>query len=154
VISLGNGIIRKYEAEKILGIRKPDGAMKLKKLKSRHYEIIIRHLSGQSAEQIHNEVYVSINTISRVLNDPLSQEIIKRSYQDRQKELDALAGSAIDAVRYALKKGSTSEKLAAVDKFTKLKQSIAPETNPSATAEDLARSIVQNAQNVQVNIGR
>jgi hypothetical protein len=150
-VSLGAGLVRKYEAEKMYGLRRDNGAMKLKKLTHRHYEVIMRHLAGQSGEQIHIGMGLSISTISRILNDPLSQVQLKRSYKDRQAELDALAGKAIGAVRHALDLGSTSEKLAAVDKYSKLKQSIAPESNPMESAEDYARAIVSNAQNVQIN---
>lgn len=152
-ISLGAGLVSRYEAEKIYGMRRENGALKLKKLTRKHYEIIARHLAGQSGERIHNEMNLSVVTISRVLNDPLAQQVIKRSYKDRQSELDALAGMAIGAVRDTLTVGSTSEKLAAVDKFTKLKQAIAPETNPAESAEDFAKAIITNAQNVQINIG-
>jgi hypothetical protein len=153
-ISLGNGIMRRYEAEKIYGIRRSNGSRKLQRISNRHYEIILRHLSGESGEQIHNAMGLSISTISRVLNDPLCQAIIRQSYKDRQAELDALAGLAIGGVRDALTKGSTSEKLAAVDKYTKLKTTIASDSNPMESAEDFARAIVKNAQNVQINIGR
>jgi hypothetical protein len=152
-VSLGRGLISRYAAEKLYGIRRQTGAAKLKRLTTRHYHIIARHLSGERAESIANGMGLSLTTISRVLNDPLAQDILKRSYKDRQAELDALVGEAIDSVRHAFQNGSTSERLAAVDKYTKLKQAIAPETNPMATAEDYARAIVQGNQNVQVNIG-
>ena len=153
-ISMGKGLVRKYEAEKMYGVRRENGSMKLRRLGRRHYEVIARHLAGQSGEEIHLAMNLSISSISRILNDPLSQEVLKRSYKDRQAELDALAGRAIGAVRVALDIGSTSEKLAAVDKYTKLKQTIAVDSNPMESAEDFARAIVTNAQNVQINIGR
>lgn len=137
------------------GIRRDTGAKKLVRLTRRHYEVIARHLAGQSGEQIHIAMGLSISTISRILNDPLAQQVLKKSYKDRQAELDALAGKAIGAVREALDNGSNSEKLAAVDKYTKLKQAIAPESNPMESAEDFARAIVNNGTvNVQINNGR
>jgi hypothetical protein len=154
-ISLGKGLVRKYEAEKMYGIRRENGARKLTRLTRRHYEVVARHLSGQSGEQIHIYMGLSISTISRILNDPLVQTLLKKSYKDRQAELDALAGKAIGAVRIALEEGSTSEKLAAVDKYAKLKGAIAPESNPMESAEDFARAIVNNGTvNVQINQGR
>jgi hypothetical protein len=153
-ISLGRGLVRKYEAEKMYGIRRDNGSRKLTRLTRRHYEILARHLQGQSHEQIHIYMGLSISSISRILNDPLCQTILKRSYMDRQSELDALAGRAIDAIRSAFD-GSTSEKLAAVDKYAKLKGVIAPESNPMESAEDFARALVNNGTvNVQINHGR
>lgn len=150
-ISLGKGLVRRYEAEKMYGIRRDNGSRKLTRLTRRHYEIMARHLAGQSGEEIHIYMGLSISSISRILNDPLVQNVIKRSYKDRQAELDALAGKAIDALRSAFD-GSTSEKLAAVDKYAKLKGVIAPESNPMESAEDYARAIVNNGTvNIQVN---
>jgi hypothetical protein len=153
-LSLGKGLMRKYEAEKMYGIRRSNGSAKLVRLTRRHYEVVARHLAGQSGEMIHIGMGLSISSISRILNDPLVQELLKRSYKDRQAELDALAGKAIGAVRTALDEGSTSEKLAAVDKYAKLKQTIAPESNPMESAEDYARAIVAGTVNMQINVGR
>lgn len=150
-ISLGKGLVRKYEAEKMYGIRRENGSRKLTRLTRRHYEVMARHLAGQSGEEIHIYMGLSISSISRILNDPLVQNVLKRTYKDRQGELDALAGKAIDALRQAFD-GSTSEKLAAVDKYAKLKGVIAPESNPMESAEDFARAIVNNGTvNIQVN---
>ena len=142
----------RYEAEKIYGLRRGNGSLRLRRLSTRHYRIIALHLAGASGAQIHEVINCSIGTISRILNDPLSQAVIKQTYKDRQAELDALVGDAIAAVRENLKNGTNSEKLAAVDKYVKLKMAVASESNPYESAEDYARAIVANAQNVQINI--
>ena len=144
-ISMGKGLIPKYEREKIDGTRRSNGARKLKRLSMRHLRILEMHLCGLSGEEISNAIGCTVVSVSRILNDPICQALIKRTYSDRQGELDALAGKAIDAVRSLLTNGSGSEQLAAVDKFVKLKGIIAPESNPMESAEDFAAAIVAQA---------
>ena len=142
----------RYQQEKLNGTRRSTGALKLKKLTSRHFEIIARHLGGQSGEEIHKEMRLSVNTISRILNDPLAKQVIDQVYRNRQAELDAMTGLALEATRESLRKGSANEKLRAVGAFAKLKDTIAPESKASESAEDFAQAIIKNAQNVQINL--
>lgn len=151
-ISVGRGLLSRYDREKIAGLRRETGARKLNRLSNRHLNMIAMHLSGMSGADISQAIGCTQSTVSRILNDPLAQEVILQTYRDRQQELDALTGSALEALRNALKHGSGSEKLAAIDKLVKLKQAIAPETNPMETAEDFARAIVEKADTVNVQI--
>lgn len=152
--SYGNKV-SKYHREKAEGLRRSNGARKLKRLTSRHLKIISLHLAGESGEKIAVLCHCTPVTVSRILNDPLAREVISRVYEDRQGEIDALAGEAIKAVRDTLKGDHTPRtKLAAVDKFVKLKDSIGRQDDSAKTAEDVVRQIFQvQGTNVQINVG-
>lgn len=146
-----------YEREKRQGLRRTNGARKLKRLSSRHLDIISKHLAGWSGEQIASSLNCTFVTVSRVLNDPLAKEYLSSVYETRRKEIDALAGDAIDAVRLGLQSESNRERLAAVDKFTKLKDSIGTDEDDNLTAEDVIQRIFAGkgnlieTMNVQIN---
>lgn len=152
--SLGNRVSQ-YEREKAQGIRRKNGARKLKKLNNRQLKIVSLHLAGESGESIATLMGCTQVTVSRILNDPLAREIISRAYEDRQNEIDALAGQAIEAVRDTLRGYNTPRtKLAAVDKFVKLKDSIGREDETAKTAEDVVAQIFKiSDSNVQINFG-
>ena len=80
-----------YETEKRQGIRRANGARKLKKLSNRHLQILSMHLQGDSGETISTHRGITVITVSRVLNDPVCKNLLSRIYEDRQNELDALA---------------------------------------------------------------
>ena len=148
-----------YQRQKNSGIRRSNGALKLKKLSTRHLAIASMHLEGRSGETIAKSINCTVVTVSRVLNDPLVKQLVSRIFSDRQMELDALAGKAIDVVRESLDKegNTTRERLTAVDKFTKLRDSIGVEVEASESAEDIVSRIFSGAaikdSNIQVNIG-
>lgn len=146
-----------YEREKRQGIRRANGARKLKKLSNRHLQIITKHLEGKSGEEISAEMHVTFITVSRVLNDPLAKDLISTVYRDRQGEIDALAGKAIDAVRTGLDSPSPRVKLTAVGSFAKLKETIGKEESTAKTAEDIVAAIFKGhagIENLQINIGK
>jgi hypothetical protein len=147
-----------YESEKRTGIRRANGARKLKKLSNRHLAMISMHVEGIRGEDIAKRMHVRGVTVSRVLNDPLVKIIISRIFSDRQLELDALAGKAINAVREGMDdKVSIRERLTAVDKYTKLKDSIGAEVSSVESAEDVVERIFKGVSikdsHIQVNVG-
>lgn len=147
-----------YEREKRQGIRRANGARKLKKLTNKHLRIISMHLRGHSGESIAASIGCTFITVSRILNDPLALDLLKLVYKDRQGEIDALAGQAINAVREGLDSTMSMRiRLTAVDKLTKLKDSIGKEGESEKTAEDIVREIFKkieiNDSQVQINIG-
>jgi len=148
----------KYESEKRQGLRKANGARKLKKLSNRHLRIISMHLEGKSGETIALAMGCTFITVSRILNDPLAIDLLAVIYKDRQGEIDALAGKAINAVRDGLEPHlDMRTRLGAVDKFTKLKDSIGKEVTTAKSAEDIVAEIFKNhvkIENMQVNIGQ
>lgn len=144
--------ISKYMREKQLGIRRENGAQKLKFLTARHLQILNLHIAGRSMEQIGEVMKLSLHTVWRVISDPISKEFMKNVYSARQQEIDALLGQNVEAIRDCLEDGTRKEKLQAVSVYSRLKLAVAPETNPQKTAEDVAAQIVANATNLQVNI--
>ncbi len=100
---------------------------------------------------------IRVVTVSRILNDPMVKQLTGRIFTDRQMELDALAGKAIGVVREGLTEGTLREKLTAVDKFSKLKDTIGAEQSSAESAEDIVSRIfkIGSAENlnVQINVG-
>lgn len=147
----------RYLAEKRSGLRRENGALKLTRLTHRHYKIIGLHLEGKSIEEIANTLHLSFSTISRVLNDPLSQGILKRVYNHREEEIHALAGKAIEATREALTGDHPiGVKLRGVDRFVKIRETMVNKEQGRESAEDVIARILSNAKfvnsNVQINV--
>ena len=148
-----------YESEKRTGIRRSNGAKKLKKLSNKHLAMVSMHLEGKSGETIAKVMHVRVVTVSRVLNDPLVKQITARIFQDRQMELDALAGKAIAVVRDTMDKegNTTRERLTAVGQYTKLKETIGSEESATESAEDIVERIFKGVSirdsHVQINVG-
>lgn len=156
----GGGTLAKYTPEKYLkekrdGKRLASGVEPLKRLTPRHIRILNLYISGASPSEICDELKVTHFTVWRTVNDPLAEPLLRKAYDARQKEMDALLGKAIDAVRVGLDSEETKEKLSAVGAYAKLKTTVAPETNQAQSAEDLAKAIIDRAKienlNVQVN---
>lgn len=148
---------QRYLTEKRIGMRRENGAMKLKRLTARHYGIIGRHLEGKSLEQICQECHVTISTASRILNDPLAKGLLAKVYGHREQEIHALAGQALQATRDALDPGKDiGTRLRGVDKFVKIRETMIDKEKSRETAEDVVASILEKAQingtvNIQVN---
>jgi hypothetical protein len=148
----------RYLVEKLNGTRRENGAMKLKRLTARHYRIIGLHVEGKSLEQISRDCLITVSTASRILNDPLAQEIIKRMYSHRENEIQALGGQALEAVRDSLDKGqNVGTRLRGVAAYAKIRETMMPKDKGQESAEDvIARMLGSNlivGNNVQVNIG-
>jgi len=151
-------VLPRYVREKVLGLRRENGAMKLKRLTHRHMQIIGMHLEGQSIEQVAYNNRVTISTVSRVLNDPLAQQLLKQVYSDKESEIQALAGKAIGVVRDALiGDHALSLKLRAVDRYVKVRETMLSKEKGPETAEDVIARMLSGgniiANNVQINMG-
>ncbi len=66
-----------YQFEKIIGKRTKTGELKLKRLKPLHRQMIAMHIGCFSNRDIAFQLNIDEITVSRVLRDPLSQELIK-----------------------------------------------------------------------------
>lgn len=106
-----------YKMEKIIGRRTRTGAMKLKKLKPLHRQMLHMHIGCYSNRDIAFHLDVDEITVSRVLNDPLSIEIINVHMQGIDAELEALLPLGVDVVRKALLSDSAKTALQGVDKL-------------------------------------
>ncbi len=144
--------LTKYEREVESGRRRSNGSLKLRKLNHRHYSIVGMHLAGWSGGAIAVQLGCTQATISRILNDPLVQEIIEESYGLQRKEILALTGKAIAAVREGFQQDtSLSTKFKAIDQLAKVKD-IAGVQEKTRTAEDLVQELLSNKTVQQINI--
>ena len=65
----------------------------IKKLRPRHYEIVIRYLQGQKLTQIARDMELDVSWVSIVVNSPIFQEEIERRLNsDEQKVMEKLRG--------------------------------------------------------------
>lgn len=154
----GGGNLARYAIEKLTGLRRENGAMKLKRLTHRHYRIIGLHLEGNSLEQISSSMHITFTTISRVLNDPLAQSILKRVYGHREEEIEALTGKAIDATRSAITGDHPiGMKLRGVDRLIKIREVMLSKDKGRESAEDVIARMLRGAtfinSQVQINAG-
>ena len=106
-----------YQFEKIIGKRTKTGELKLKRLKPLHRQMLHMHLGCYSNRDIAFHLNVDEITVSRVLRDPLSQEIINTYAEGIDAELEALLPLGVDVVRKALLSDSAKIGLAGVDKL-------------------------------------
>ena len=153
-------LLPRYEVEKRVGIRRGDGSRNLRRLSNRHIRIIAKHLRGDSSESIGASIGCTVVTISRILHDPLAEQLITTVFKARQKEIGALAGEAIDAVRTGLRlKNDNRTRLTAVDKYIKLAEVINKDSSGPETAEDVIARMLERASilitgsNVQIVSG-
>lgn len=126
-----------YQYEKIIGKRKADGAMKLKRLKAIHRVMIAHHLRGMSNRDIAFVTGFDEFAIGRVLRDPLSQAYIQEHLSGTEMELAALQPMAVDAVRRGLNSDDDRTALNAADKFFKATGQYAKGETSKDTAEDV-----------------
>jgi hypothetical protein len=150
-------LLPKYLVEKITGVRRETGSLKLKRLTTRHMKMIGMRLEGLPLEQIAMQMSCTVATASRVLNDPLARNLLQRIYSDREDQLKALAGPATEAVRAALAKDQPmGVRLRGVDRYTKMREVMLPKDAANETAEDVIQRILNSTNfinsNVQINV--
>lgn len=150
--------LTRYAIEKAIGKRRENGASKLKRLTNRHYNILALHLAGKSLEDICSLLRVSYTTVSRVVNDPMAQSVLKRVYNHREEEIHALAGKAIAVTRAAMNDDAMGTRLKGVDRFLKIRETMLGKDDGRESAEDVVTRILENAKimgnvNIQVNNG-
>ena len=114
-------IADRYHYEKMMGKRKPDGALKLKELKPEHKQYVSCYINGMKGVEIAELYNVAAITVYRVLADPLAARIIGEFDEDFKKEFKAMFPLVSDAVRSGLEQnGSPELRLKAVDRWTKV----------------------------------
>ena len=106
-----------YQFEKIIGRRTKTGELKLRRLKPLHRQMIAMHIGCFSNRDIAFQMNVDEITVSRVLRDPLSQEIINVYATGIDAELEALLPLGVDVVRKSLLSDNAKIALQGVDKL-------------------------------------
>lgn len=106
-----------YQFEKVIGKRTKTGELKLKRLKPLHRQMIAMHIGCFSNRDIAFQMNIDEITVSRVLRDPLSQEVIKVYAEGIDAELEALLPLGVDVVRKALLSDNAKIALQGTDKL-------------------------------------
>ena len=149
----GGYLTKAYAEGKQLGLRRENGAAKLKRLKPIHNRIIALHLSGWPNTEICKDVNRSPAWVSTVLNDPLAREVINNFEDLHEEEFKRLRVLANDSLRDAMQPTKTdSVRLQAARIFYQKDGQDSGEKG--ATAEDVMAQILQKieAENVQINL--
>lgn len=138
----------KYQFEKVIGKRTKTGELKLKRLKPLHRQMLNMHLGCYSNRDIAFYLNVDEITVSRVLRDPLSQEIINTYAEGIDAELEALLPLGVDVVRRAMLSDDAKIALTGTDKLFRAlgKFDHSHDVEKKETAEDViqrALGIVQ-----------
>ncbi len=136
-----------YQYEKIIGVRKSTGELKLKRLKGVHRQMIGYHLRGMSNRDIAFVTGFSEIAISRVLRDPLAQAYIQEYLAGTENELASLMPMAVDALRDGLgPKVDPRTRLQAADKYFRATGRYAGGDASKETAEDVIKRALEIAQ--------
>lgn len=137
----------KYRQEIAEGARSPSGAKYLKKLNGKHRACIELHMSGVTQKDIAAQLGVSQPWVSTIINDPLSQEVIKQRFVAMDQELRALGTAAVDALRSALASEDMMVRLSAADKWLKAHGYYEKnKTSGALSAEDIVAELMKQTQ--------
>lgn len=113
-------IAGRYKYEKWMGIRQKNGADKLEKLKPEHKQYVVCFINGMKGVEIAEQFDVSAITVYRVLADPLARNLINEFDESFKDEFKAMFPLVSDAVREGLADGSVTNRLKAVDRWSKI----------------------------------
>jgi len=151
-----------YEFEKRIGVRRPNGAKNLKRLKPWHRQAIAAHLAGVPSHLagVPSQVIAARfrkrpSTISIILNDPLAQAEIDRARAMHEAEFEALYGDMVNVLRRNLQGKDDRNALKAAQLFIKEKERLQGLGKGQRSAEDVIAEILGRItlqQNVQVNV--
>lgn len=140
----------RYELEKQNGKRAPSGALRLQRLKPKHHRVIELHLRGASGAEVASATGMTQATISRILADPLAQEILSAASAARDREFEALYGMHLEALRDGFTSGDVRDKLRAASVYGRERiERAKSDAGASESAEDVIARILQ--LNIQVN---
>jgi hypothetical protein len=133
-----------YQLEKENGLRSKSGAKLLKKLTGKHLTCINYHLAGEKSSNIAKAMKVTEAWVSTILNDPLSQDVIRSRFHLMDMELRAMMPQAVQVLRDSMAHEDPHVKLSGADKWLKANGFYTPkrDENPNATAEDLVRQLL------------
>ncbi len=137
-----------YQFEKIIGRRTKTGELKLRRLKPLHRQMIAMHIGCFSNRDIAFQMNIDEITVSRVLRDPLSQEIINIYAEGIDAELEALLPLGVDVLRKSLLSDSAKIALQGADKLFRAlgKFNHTGDEEKRETAEDVIQRALGIAQ--------
>jgi predicted transcriptional regulator len=140
-----------YEMEKILGKRTATGALKLKRLKPLHRHIIACHQRGYSNRDIAHLMDITEITVSRTLNDPLAQELMKEFSEGIDHEMEGLMALGVDAIRNALQDNDKKISLKASDQLFRAMGKYNHTQDDPNKVKDTAEDVIARVLNVMEN---
>jgi len=109
-----------YLYEKVIGLRKSNGAAKIASVRPIHQHIIAAHLSGERHVNIALQLGVSLGTVHRVVNDPVFTNLVDRFRDGFTAELEAMFPLVISAIRKGLESKKVTENLFAAKQWASL----------------------------------
>ncbi|KKL61332.1 hypothetical protein LCGC14_2196340 [marine sediment metagenome] len=113
-------IAGRYKYEKWMGIRQKNGTDKLASLRPEHKQYVVCYINGMKGVEIAEQFNVSAITVYRVLADPLARNLINEFDESFKDEFKAMFPLVSDAVREGLADGSVTNRLKAVDRWSKI----------------------------------
>jgi len=142
----------KYPIEKDLGLRRDNGARKLKELRPWHIQMAKMHMEGFS----NNEIAIALRkqpvTVCVALGDPKVQALFAFGREGNAHEFKALEVKAIDAVRKGLREGGDLGLKAATVWFKERDRQEIITGSGEDGAEDVISKIFAKIENSTVNI--
>ena len=148
----------RYEEEKRLGIRAPNGAARLRKLTGKHLRVVNFHMQGLKAYEIADIMRVSGAWISTVLNDPLAKAVIEQRFVDVDNEHFA---KSIKVVGEKLDADDPAIQLRAADMIWRARGRYDKKGDDRPTAEDIVQKMLAMAKDtgeasvtISANVGQ
>ncbi len=130
-----------YHYEKIIGLRRSNGARNLQKLRPVHERIIAAFVSGMSGVEIAAQFRCSALTVYRILGDPLASSLTKEMGEHYREEFKQLFPLVYAAVKDGLSSGSAKIRLASVDRFARINRMIDGDSDEDAVESHVKRVI-------------
>jgi len=113
-------IKNKYHIEKVLGKRRKNGMVNLKKLKPKHLKMIACYVSGMSINDIAEQFDVSQVCVQQTITDPLAAQYIDDFSERHKNEFNSMFPLVNNTIRGALESDLLTNQLKGVDRWGRL----------------------------------
>ena len=134
-------------------LAKESDAKPIKRYSIRHKRMLALYLQGYSPTQIAKSLGCSPSTVSAIVNNPRSKEVISEAISHYDMRLKALQGPAIDTLKYAMEGEDTRCALEAAKIVLKSQGKMDPQPQQvTGTAEDVVQEIYKIEGDGKVNI--
>jgi len=132
---------------------KESKAKPIKKYSIRHKRMLALYLQGYSPTQIADSLGCAPATVSAIVNNPRSKEVISEAISHYDMRLKALQGPAIDTLKYAMEGDDTRCALEAAKIVLKSQGKMDPQPEQvTGTAEDVVQEIYKIEGDGKLNI--
>ena len=127
----------------------------LRYLTPKHWRIINLYAAGFNREYISEELRITPQTVTNIVNDPLAKVILERHAQNAEDELSSLTGLAVEAVRDNLAVGDLDQRRRGAELVLKARGVFKEKAEGTDSAEDVMSRIVMHFQGpTQVNVSK